>query len=113
MGVSENNGTPKSSISIGFSIINHPFWGTTIFGTTHIDSRVELQTFGATEKWESFSSNQDQVFNPNSATKPSIDLYVHIWTPSSQYRGFILGNLVGGFKHFSCLPLFGEMIQFD
>ena len=28
MGVSNNNGTPKSSISIGFSIINHPFWGT-------------------------------------------------------------------------------------
>ena len=27
MGVSENSGTPKSSILIGFSIINHPFWG--------------------------------------------------------------------------------------
>ena len=36
MGVSKNNGTPKSSISIGFSIINHPFWGTPIFGNTHI-----------------------------------------------------------------------------
>ena len=33
-GVSENSGTPKSSILIGFSIINHPFWGTTIFGNT-------------------------------------------------------------------------------
>ena len=32
MGVSKNNGTPKSSILIGFSIINHPFWGTSIFG---------------------------------------------------------------------------------
>ena len=30
MGVSENSGTPKSSILIGFSIINHPFWGTPI-----------------------------------------------------------------------------------
>ena len=29
MGVSKNNGTPKSSILIGFSIINHPFWGET------------------------------------------------------------------------------------
>ena len=28
MGVSKNRGTPKSSILIGFSIINHPFWGT-------------------------------------------------------------------------------------
>ncbi len=31
------NGTPKSSILIGFSIINHPFWGPTpIFGNIHI-----------------------------------------------------------------------------
>ena len=36
MDVSENSGTPKSSILIGFSIINHPFWGTTIFGNTYI-----------------------------------------------------------------------------
>ena len=31
MDVSENSGTPKSSILIGFSIINHPFWGTPYF----------------------------------------------------------------------------------
>ena len=36
MDVSKNNGTPKSSILIGFSIINHPCWGTSIFGNTHI-----------------------------------------------------------------------------
>ena len=36
MGVSKNSGTPKSSTLIGFSIINHPFWGTTIFGNIHI-----------------------------------------------------------------------------
>ena len=36
MDVSENSGTPKSSILIGFSIINHPFLGTPIFGNTHI-----------------------------------------------------------------------------
>ena len=36
MGVSKNNGIPKSSISIGSSIINHPFWGTPIFGNTHM-----------------------------------------------------------------------------
>ena len=34
--VSGNSGTPKSSISIGFSIINHPFWGTPIFGNPHL-----------------------------------------------------------------------------
>ena len=38
MDVSENSGTPKSSLLIGFSIINHPFWGTPIFGNTHITS---------------------------------------------------------------------------
>ncbi len=36
MVVSKNNGTPKSSILIGFSIINHPFLGTPIFGNHHI-----------------------------------------------------------------------------
>ena len=36
MGVSKNNGTPKSSILMGFSIINHPFWGTPIFGNINI-----------------------------------------------------------------------------
>ena len=36
MGVSKNNGTPKSSILIGFSIINHPFWSTLSFGNIHI-----------------------------------------------------------------------------
>ena len=37
MGVSKNRGgPPKSSILIGFSLINHPFWGTTIFGNTQI-----------------------------------------------------------------------------
>ena len=34
----KKNGTPKSSILIGFSIINHPFWGTPIFGNTHMNS---------------------------------------------------------------------------
>ena len=39
MGVSKNRGTPKPSILIGFSIINHPFWGPTpIFGSTPISS---------------------------------------------------------------------------
>jgi len=36
LGVSENSGTPKSSILTGFSIIHHPFWGTPIFGNTHL-----------------------------------------------------------------------------
>ena len=45
MGVSKNNGTPKSSILIGFSIINHPFWGTPIFGNIHIDVRYMVLVY--------------------------------------------------------------------
>ena len=36
MDVSENSGAPKSSIWIGISSMNHPFWGTPIFGNTHM-----------------------------------------------------------------------------
>ncbi len=45
MGVSKNRGTPKSSILIGFSIINHPFWGTSIFGNIQIS-----------DVWQDFST---------------------------------------------------------
>ena len=37
MDVSENSGTPQSSILIGFSILNHLFWDTPIFGNAHIE----------------------------------------------------------------------------
>ena len=36
MGVSRNTVIPKSSILIRFSIINHPFGDTPIFGNTHM-----------------------------------------------------------------------------
>ena len=35
--ISKNRGTPKSSILIGSSIINHDFWGTPILGNTHLE----------------------------------------------------------------------------
>ena len=39
--------TPKSSIFIGFDMINHPFWGTAIYGNPH------LRIWDTTEiKWE-------------------------------------------------------------
>ena len=40
MDVSENSGTTKSSILIGFSSINHPIWGIPIFGNTHINCLI-------------------------------------------------------------------------
>ena len=51
MGVSWNSGTPKSSILIGFFIINHPFWGTTIFGNTHIYIYMLIQYIVVVSIW--------------------------------------------------------------
>ena len=34
--VSQNGGTPISSISMGFSLVNHPFGDTPIYGSPHI-----------------------------------------------------------------------------
>ena len=52
---SENRVTPKSSILIGFSIINNPFWGTLIFGNTHIDFKQQhsclVVSFGTNILW--------------------------------------------------------------
>ena len=45
MDVCENSGTLKSSILIGFSIVNHPSWGTPIFGNTHIYDQTSHQFF--------------------------------------------------------------------
>ena len=49
VGVSKNRGTPKSSILIEFSIINHLFWGTPIFGNTQVEritARVSMEVMG-------------------------------------------------------------------
>ena len=50
MVVSKNRGIPKSSILISFSIINHPFWGTIIFGNIHmlIKKGCEIRKFTGT-----------------------------------------------------------------
>ncbi len=51
MDVSKNRGTPKSSILIGFSIINHPFWGTPIFGNTLIFAAIKLASLTSCRLW--------------------------------------------------------------
>ncbi len=50
---SKNMGKPpKSSILIGSSIINHPFWGTSVFGNTHIsDISVKRGGWMDLTKW--------------------------------------------------------------
>ena len=61
MGVSKKNGTPKSSILMGFSIINHPFWGTPIFGNTHI-------CFRWSKVFDNISASLQQLLSWDSAT---------------------------------------------
>ena len=46
-----NNGTPKSSILIGFSIINHPFLGTPIFGNIQINHPAALARCADRNLW--------------------------------------------------------------
>ena len=70
MGVSKNSGTPKSSILIGFSIINHPFWGTPIFGNTHIH---RLHSTSRTKKVMTTPSMTDSV-NPIIEIFPKVTL---------------------------------------
>ena len=53
--VSKNRGTPKSSILIGFSITNHPFWGIPIFGNTQFCGKL-LKIFF----FEIWTQNQGQ-----------------------------------------------------
>jgi len=45
---------PKSSILLGFSIINHPFWGTPIFGNTH----------GNLKGWRGVKNHDFFCYNP-------------------------------------------------
>ena len=58
MDVSKNSGTPKSSILIGFSIVNHPFWGTPMLGNHHI--RVYVFEDSETEVPHTASMNRKQ-----------------------------------------------------
>ena len=45
LGVSKNRVPPQSSILIGFSITNHPFWGTSIVGSIHLLKRCLFHWF--------------------------------------------------------------------
>ena len=80
MDVSKNRGgPPKSSILTGFSIINHPFWGTSIFGNTHMAVKETCEQFPSkrqhnssivhshTGDWEQ-SPNKSHCTGPSTAT---------------------------------------------
>ena len=74
MGVSKNNGTPKSSILIEFSTISHPFWDTPIFGNTHINlvpSKILLLGSDCALLIQK-TSRYSTVSNPNLGLLPGI-----------------------------------------
>ncbi len=70
MGVSKNNGIPKSSISIGVSIINHPCWGTPIIGNTHMSMMPRVHTpakFVSARPWKMVVKNNRRLSGPQRA----------------------------------------------
>ncbi len=60
MGVSKNNGTPKSSMLIDFSTINHPFWVPLCLAWKHPyiqrHDHILLRNNSATFRWAKVSS---------------------------------------------------------
>ena len=108
MSVSLNGGTLKSSILIGFSIINHPFWGYHYFWETPIyiyiciyiyryskDSLGNMdppQTFGGlrtpTDPWNQLMSplQLDRLPRPNNRYKKVTRHSCTAWVGSNQPR---------------------------
>ena len=88
MDVSENRGTPKSSILIGFSIINHPFWSTPIFGNIHMEVIhfcCSSGDHGARKAWNPNS-------NPPNIYIPSLKLTCSLWKSMVGRWNFFLGQ---------------------
>ena len=100
VGVSKNSGSsPKSSILTGFSIINHPFWGSPIFGNTHVNAleltclislinALELSYFGHTlfgcQKTESSELKYRNVPVAHSHTESGTSQDVQIFLQESR-----------------------------
>ena len=86
VGVSENSGTPKSSILIGFSIINHPFWGTPILETPMCSCcHLSVGSWSSYTWLVTFSTNHLRSMLKASTTK---------WTQKTSCR-----SLLGGLSH--------------
>ena len=65
MEVSINGGTPKSSILIGFSIINQPFWGNPIVSQAFwgsppfVEPPIFILRIHGLHQWMSFRSKEE------------------------------------------------------
>ena len=86
MGVSENSGTSKSSLLIRFSIINHPSWGTTIFGNPHISATTICIISGA---WATLLKKKHEL-KLNSISSPRYQWKKYNeWNKTTQLLKFI------------------------
>ena len=89
MDVSENNGTPQSSILKRFFNINHPFWGTPILGNLHLDVNMSYGPGGVSwflslrEAWCNDHSENDDVEDDERPETLSSQPWVHPPKPSS------------------------------
>ena len=93
VGVFKNRGTPKSSILIGFSIINHPFWGTPIFGNTHVsfgEGYPKILSCGSSNKsWGNLPWPKSAIYACISVSRSASNMFhVSISTFSSFQRTF-------------------------
>ena len=108
MGVSENSGTPKSSILIGFSIINHPFWGTPIFGNTHIDiSDIQRCSYISWVLQDSFPFPAFKPSRHPTASQRHTGGRFDFQCRSSETKLGSFKKMGGGFRYVWCSPLFG------
>ena len=93
MDVSENSGTPRSSILIGFSIINHPFWGTPIFGNTQMFVWVKhLGAIFSVEPWREGFPIHDSHHHPGCKVASISDLKSCIKEWQSGFPAFLFGG---------------------
>ena len=94
---------PKSSILIEFSIRNHPFWGTPIFGNIHIASLLHSVQLTATapehDARETILTFWVQTYFEGLVLLGSGSVYIILWV------------VVSNICYFS--SLFGEDSQFD
>ena len=89
MGVSNTIGVPPNHpILIRFSIINHPFWGTPIFGNTHIWC-VDLTT--KTEKLGKFPAKSIQSSQP-SDVQICVNTGLKTWFRRTHIRALMILN---------------------
>ena len=116
MGVSENSGTPQIiHFNRVFHYFHHPFWGTPIFGNTHIS-----------ESWPPFSNHQKVA--PELISKLCGKLWCRNfvwkkrekrWEKQQQKKCLGVCNNIflkfarWWFQIFLCSTLLGDIIQFD